>query len=123
MLNFLVDENLSSLLSLYLRDLGYIAKSVREVGLTGESDKEVVKWAQKNNYLIITADMDFGEFFYWKTFGEIGVILLRSKYQSSKRFVEIIDYLDEQGVLKNEEISNALVVATNEKYRIRKFIE
>lgn len=118
---FLIDENLSPLLSGYLRALKYNSQSIREVGLRGKSDEEIIKWMQKNKRVIITADLDFGEFFYSKTMGKIGVIILRSKSQSFKSFKEIIDYLHQEKVLKSKKLEDSLVVSVKGKYRIRKY--
>lgn len=119
---FLIDENLSPLLSEYLRNLKYYSKAVREVGLKGKSDEEIIKWIQENKIILITADLEFGEFFYLKTFGKIGVIILRSKFQTLKSFKEIIDYLDKEKILKSKKLENSLVVAVKGKHRIRKYI-
>lgn len=120
--NFLIDENLSPLLSDYLRELKYNAKAVREVSLKGKSDEEIVKWIQENKRILITADLDFGEIFYLNSFGRIGVIILKSKSQKLNSFKEIIDYLHKEKVLIDEKIENSLVVAVKGKYRIRKYI-
>ena len=119
---FLIDENLSPLLSNYLRSLNYNAKAVRDIGLKGESDEEIIKWIQKNKRVLITADLDFGEFFYLKSFGQIGVIILKSKSQKLGSFKEIIDYLHKGKILKSKKLENSLVVAIKGKYRIRKYI-
>lgn len=119
---FLVDENLSPLLSDYLRNLKYDCRAVREAGLKGKSDEEIIKWLQAKRRILITADLDFGEFFYSKTFGKIGVVILKSKSQRLKSFIEIIDYLDKRKVLKNKRIEDSLIVAIKGKYRIRKYI-
>lgn len=119
---FLVDENLSPLLSDYLRNLKYDCCVVKEVGLKGKSDEEIIKWIQKNKRVLITGDLDFGEFFYSKTFGKIGIIILKSKSQKLKSFIEIIDYLRKEKVLKNKKIESSLVIAIMGKYRIRKYI-
>lgn len=122
MSKFLIDENLSPLLSVYLRNLKYNSQTVEEMGLKGKSDEEIVKWIQRNKRVLITGDLDFGEFFYSKTFGKIGVVILKSKSQKLRSFVEIIDYLHKQKVLKNRKIEGSLVIAIKGKYRIRKYI-
>jgi uncharacterized protein with PIN domain len=119
---FLIDENLSPSLSEYLRSLHYDAQAVREVGLRGKSDEEIIEWIRRNKRILITADLDFGEFFYSKTFGEIGVIILKSKFQKLEGFIEIINYLHKQKLLKNKKLDNSLVIAIKGKYRIRKYI-
>jgi len=119
---FLIDENLSFLLCDYLRSLGYKAKSVREVGLRGKSDEEIIKWIQENRRILITADLDFGEFFYFRHFGEIGIIILKSKCQKLESFKEIIGYLHKEKVLKSRIIENSLVIAVRGRHRIRKYV-
>ena len=120
---FLIDENLSPLLSDYLRSLNFDAKAARDVGLKGKSDEEIIKWIQRNKRVLITADSDFGEFFYLKTFGKIGVIILKSKSQQLKSFKEVIDYLYKEKILKSKKLENSLIIAIKGKYRIRKYIE
>lgn len=119
---FLIDENLSPLLSNYLRNLKYDSRAIREVGLKGKPDEEIIKWIQENKRILITADLEFGEFFYFKTFGKIGVIILKSKSQTLKSFKEIIDYLVKEEILKSKKLENSLVIAVKGKYRIRKYI-
>ena len=70
MANFLVDENLPPQLARWLRRLGYRARAVRDVGLKGKGDEEIIGWVQKHGAVIITSDLDFGEFFYGKYLGE-----------------------------------------------------
>ena len=76
---FLVDESLSPNLVIRLKELGYIAKSVRDIKLKGADDIDIVKWAIKNNAVIITTDLDFGELWYWNHYSKVGVIILRVK--------------------------------------------
>ena len=58
---FLIDESLSYKLAIKLRELGYNSKSVREIGLNGKEDIEIVRWSIENGAVIITGDLDFGE--------------------------------------------------------------
>lgn len=119
---FLIDENLPPLLSEHLRDLNYDCRAARDAGLKGKSDEEIIKWTRGNKRILITADLDFGEFFYSKTFGEIGVIILKSKSQKLKSFIEIIDYLHKEKVLKSKKLKNSLVVAVRGQYRLRQYV-
>jgi len=90
--------------------------------LKGKPDEEIIKWIQRNKRVLITADLDFGDFFYSRTFGGIGVIVLKSKSQKLKSFIEIIDYLHKEKVLKNKKLEKSLVIAIKGKYRVRKYI-
>ncbi len=121
MSKFLIDENLSPLLAKYLRSLKYDAISVRDIGLRGKSDEDLIGWIQKEGAIIITCDSDFGEFFYWQTLGNFGVIILRSKSQKYKSYKEILQFLHREKVLRKRSLEFSLLVATKRRYRLRKF--
>lgn len=121
MADFLVDENLPPKVARWLRRSGYTAKAVREVGLKGKGDEEIIGWVQKRGAVIITSDLDFGEFFYWKNFGNFGVIILRSKSQSAAAFEKLLRLLHSERVLKDEKLSNSLIVVGEKGYRWRRF--
>lgn len=118
---FLVDENLSPLLAHYLRELKYQTVAVRDVGLKGKSDEEILKWIKRKKTILVTADREFGEFFYLKNFGQIGIIILESRSQSFKSFQTIIKILDKESVLKRKDLYKILVIATQWDYRIREY--
>ena len=63
MSKFLIDENLSPLIAVHLRRSGYKARAVRELRLTGKSDEVILNFAQKNRFIIVTGDVEFGKFF------------------------------------------------------------
>ena len=109
MLQFLIDENLSPHLARYLRRLQYRAKAIRELGLKGKSDEEVFSFCEKEKFIIITGDLDFGEIFF-RHFGNVSIVLLRSRFQSTKYFAKILNNLHRQQTLLNLEISNFLVI-------------
>ncbi len=118
---FLLDENLSPHLVIWLRRLGYTAKAARELDIKGGSDEDVVRWAQKHKAVILTSDLDFGEFFYGKSLGAFGVIILRSKFQSIDSFKKILKTLHMNKVLKDTRLANSLLVADESGYRWRRF--
>ena len=118
---FLVDENLSPLLASHLRHLGYKARAVRDLKFSGRSDEEIIKLAKKNGFVIVTGDIDFGEMFY-RYFGSVSILLLRSRLQGTGGFKRIILNLHQAGILENIKAANDLVVASEKVYRIRKFL-
>ncbi|MBS3156594.1 DUF5615 family PIN-like protein [Candidatus Woesearchaeota archaeon] len=115
---FLLDENLSPLLAEKMGKLGYNAKAVRNAILKGAEDTEIVKWAIKNKAVIITADLDFGELWYWNYYGEVGVVVLRVKAYNLESQYKVIKFLHDNDVLKKD-IRNSLIVSTSNRYRIR----
>jgi len=56
---FLVDENLGYGTYEVLRDLGWNAKFVSEVNLSGKSDENIYQYSFKHNRIILTHDEDF----------------------------------------------------------------
>jgi len=121
MASFLVDENLSPKLAVWLRRLGHKAEAVRETELKGKSDDEIIDWAENHNLIIITADLDFGEFFYGKSLGGFGVIILRSKLQNATSFKKLLRKLHNEKVLKDQRLDRSLVVIDESGYRWRRF--
>jgi predicted nuclease of predicted toxin-antitoxin system len=122
MSKFLIDENLSPHLAEYLRSLGYEAVAVREVALKGKPDADLIAWIQKEKAILVTCDLDFGEFFYWQTLGKFGVIILRSKKQKCNSYKKILEFLHTEKILKDKRMSTSLLIASKDKYRLRKYI-
>ena len=118
---FLIDENLSPLIAHWLMEFRYKASAVRDVGLKGAPDEKIIRWLQKEQHILITSDLDFGEFFYSKELGGFGVIVLRSTSQSTESLQKILGDLHAQGILQDIRLANSLLVATKTGYRWRRF--
>ena len=112
----LIDENLSPHLAIFLRNLGYEASATRELQLKGSTDAEIISYAKKHHFTIITRDLGFG-FVYTQAEVKFGVILLRSKEENREAFEAILSLLHQQGILKDERIKTNLVVAAAKKIR------
>lgn len=59
MAHFLVDENLSRLFAPKLRSLQIRAEDVREVGLQGRDDEDILAYALAGRRTLVTADLRF----------------------------------------------------------------
>ena len=116
---FLVDESLLPSLAIKLRGFGYNAKSVREAGLKGEEDIKIIEWAIKNQAVIITADLDFGELWYWHYKGKLGIIILRMKSYKFEMQSRIIDFLHQNNLFELKTLNKSLIVSSLTRYRIR----
>jgi predicted nuclease of predicted toxin-antitoxin system len=55
-----LDENLSPQHASELRAEGYDAMAVLEVGLSGATDEQVLRFAVENGRVLVTLDADFG---------------------------------------------------------------
>ena len=116
---FLIDESLSPELAIKLKQLGYSVNHARESELKGADDIKIVEWAIKNKAIIITGDLDFGELWYWRYRGKLGMIVLRMKSYKIESQYEVMKFLHNNNVLTSEKILNALVISMSSRYRIR----
>ncbi|MBI3559999.1 DUF5615 family PIN-like protein [Candidatus Gottesmanbacteria bacterium] len=115
---FLVDENLSPKLAGYLRALGYSASAVREVGLTGSIDEEIVAWAKTHKHIVITRDIGFGYTYAVKDIA-FGLVLLRSKTDEAQAFEDLLFRLHKAGQLASIITATFLVVSPSSVRRVR----
>lgn len=120
---FLLDENLSPELAPWLRKFDYDVRAVRDIGFKGKTDDDIIEWLKSCGAVLITSDLDFGEFFYGREQGSFGVVILRSKSQNIEVFQRILKNLHASGLFGDEDLKNALVLATEHNYRLRKFIK
>lgn len=60
-MKFLVDMALSPKTVKVLRNSGYEAIRVNELGMGKSKDREILTYAKKNDMVVITADLDFGD--------------------------------------------------------------
>ena len=59
-LHFLIDENLPRSLASLLRAAGLSASDVREEGLRGHPDIEILEYAVSQSFVLVTGDLGFG---------------------------------------------------------------
>lgn len=116
---FLVEESLSPHLAIRLRQLGYSAVSIRDIKLKGADDFNIIEWAIKNNAVIVTGDIDFGELWYWYYQGRVGIIVLRVKSYRLESQYKVIKFLHDNNILTDKKIRNSLIISTSNRYRIR----
>ncbi len=77
MLKFVVDEDVPRSTSKILRDRGFEVLDVRDCGLRGKSDEEIFEFAQKEEAVILTADMGFGNIMHFPIGSHSGIIIAR----------------------------------------------
>jgi len=93
---FLLNANLSRETKDFLKILGYEAETVAKFSLGKAKDQEIVKFAQKHGYIIITLDMDFGEIYYFASQPPIGIVILKLKNQMEKKKHGLVSKLQKQ---------------------------
>lgn len=77
-MKFLTDENIASSVAMELRNQKFDVKDVKEEGLFGISDRDIIDLALKEKRIIITHDKDF---LHIVSASHFGVILIRMRKQ------------------------------------------
>ncbi|MBI4154923.1 DUF5615 family PIN-like protein [Candidatus Woesearchaeota archaeon] len=116
-LKFLVDQNVSSATTKFLRKLNLEVEDVRDVGLKGRPDEEVYEYAKRNNLIIITFDHEFAFNFINKKDLE-GLIILRIHPQILESVnIHLKEFFEKA---KDETIKKRIVIIEKGRFRIRK---
>lgn len=116
-MKFLVDNALSPLIAQGLKESGYGAIHVRDLGMASASDEEIFDFAIEENRIIISADTDFGALLAFRKLSKPSFILFRqSDKRPSSQIKLLIIHLP---ALKNDLLAGAVVVFEDERIRIR----
>src|SRR5690242_3845077 len=101
MWKFLIDEDMPRSTVKVLRQAGYTAEDVRDVGLRGHEDQEIFDYAQAQSATLVTADKGFSSILRFPTGTHAGIIVVR-----------VPDELPTQQI--NQELLNALASVADE---------
>lgn len=92
-MRFLIDESAGRKLSSIIKQAGYNAAFSFDI-LGRATDEELLKFAERKKYILISDDKDFGELVFRLNKPASGVIFLRMAKNPEKRFEAIKDILD-----------------------------
>ena len=81
-------------------------------------DSQIVEIAKDGRRIIITHDLDYGEIYYLKERGQIGVIMIRLRDQTSDNVIQRLHSFLCSSECKKSDISTSLVIIEEEKIRI-----
>ena len=115
-MNFLADESVDKQIVDRLRRDAHIVLYVAEMK-PGISDKDVLKEANKEGALLITADKDFGELVFRRREISSGVVLIRLAGLSQNGKAEAVAAAIKEHL---EELKDAFAVTTPGVMRIRR---
>lgn len=94
-MNFLVDENMPRSLAAKIAALGFAVQDVRDIGLAGYPDEEVMQVAIATDAIIMTGDRRFADPRSWPEAFTAGVIFITLPEGTSTRIVvtKILDLI------------------------------
>ena len=93
-------------------------KHISDFSSTAWTDAEIVSLAKKEKRTIITHDLDYGEIYYLKEKGKIGVIMLRLQDQTSANVVGKLTNFFQNPKYQKANLSSSLTIISDEKIRI-----
>jgi predicted nuclease of predicted toxin-antitoxin system len=100
----------------HIRKLGIECRHLTELRMGKASDEEIIKFAKKNGYTILTEDLDFGTVLYYTQEMQPCVIILRV---GNLNTIEINKLLEKTlGQIISEE--NAIIIIERTRIRIKK---
>ena len=119
MTRFLVDEDLPRSLAHLLRTEGLDAEDVRDVGLRGKTDSEVLQYAVSQDRALVTADLDFANLLTVPLGSHRGIVVARLPNELPVTHVNgaIVEAIR---ALSEGDLSGALVIVEPGRIRLRK---
>jgi predicted nuclease of predicted toxin-antitoxin system len=119
MVRFLVDEDLPRSLAPRLRATGMLAEDVRDAGLRGRPDEEIFRHAILHGFVIVTADLGFGNQLRFPVGAHRGIVVARFPNEVSTTTMNEVIAEGLRG-LSQEEIVGALIVIEPGRIRVRR---
>ncbi len=116
---FLLNANISRKISFYFSsEYSLDCKHISSFSNQSFTDQEVVNIAKKEQRVIITHDLDYGEIYYFKEQGQIGVIMLRLKDQTTNNVIMRLSDFFSSNQFTNLDLNHNLVVISEKTIRI-----
>jgi predicted nuclease of predicted toxin-antitoxin system len=119
-MTFFLDESISLYTNKILNQSGFKSKHTIEVGLKGRADDKIANYALTNNLILITKDLEFGNYQLYPKGNHYGLIIIRFPTHMKKEDLtnKLILFLKN---IKTEELIHSVTIVEIGKYRIRRF--
>ncbi len=119
MARFLIDENLPYSLVASLVAAGLEAEHVRDVGLRGKSDEEVLAYAVAHGMALLSRDSGFANILKYPLGSHGGIAVLR--YPNELSVTGMVQSVTDALVsIRNEQIAGALLIVEPGNIRFRR---
>jgi len=117
-MKFLVDNALSPLLSKGLREVGFEAVHVRDIGMHSASDQIIFEYAKEAAMTIVTADTDFGTLLALWRYTRPSVIIFRTSDKHPETQLALL--LNQLSEITDALSEGSIVVFEDTRLRIRR---
>ncbi len=117
---FVIDEDMPRSTTKTLQEQGYEVKDIRDYGLRGEEDNKIFQFAQENQSVIITEDIDFGNIIKFPLGNHYGIIIVHFPNEMSNKEMnnQLINNIKD--IDKNDFKGNLIIIEPG-KTRIKRF--
>jgi len=116
-MKFLLDMNLSPRLATVFREKGYESVHWIEVGPPKADDRDILRWANENGWIIVTNDLDFGAILASEGLRFPSVIQIRRLELFPDSLFPILERVIQR--FANELKRGAIIVVDEKKMRVR----
>jgi predicted nuclease of predicted toxin-antitoxin system len=116
-MKLLIDMNLSPMLCPMLAEAGYEARHWSSVGDPRAADPELLSWAKRESFVLVTHDLDFGAILAATGFASPSVVQIRRRDISPESLIKALT--NALSAYHAELENGALVVVDEIKSRVR----
>lgn len=116
-MKLLLDQGLPRSAAMLLQECGYESFHVADMGLSASTDEEILDWASKRNFTVVTLDADFHALLALSVADKPSVIRIRIEGLKATPLVKIL-----QTVIKNcetEILSGVAITVDANRIRLR----
>lgn len=119
-MQFLIDEDLPRSVDKLFRHYGHKVIDVRDVGLRGAKDFQIISYAKQNRLCLITGDFDFSNIYSYPPSQYSGIVVLYiPKYATARFILDLLESFLKQDKLLLELVGKLAIVEPG-RIRIRK---
>jgi predicted nuclease of predicted toxin-antitoxin system len=102
----------------HLETLGYPCRSLCREGPRRLSDREIVALAKREECVILTHDLDFGQIYYFAEEGQVGILVLRLRHQTVEIVNDVLQRFLRSEALSQQQLRKSLVILSETTYRV-----
>ncbi|MFW6194532.1 MAG: DUF5615 family PIN-like protein [Halobacteriota archaeon] len=96
--------------------MGYEAIRANEIGMARAKDVEIMEYAAEHDFVVITADLDFGEILAFTKHKKPSVIIFRLMYPSPEKANSSLKFLPR---IADALRRGSIVIVEDERFRVR----